>query len=291
MRTSAEMERIRNNILKIMTGYHWLTPIYNTTNQWDWRKANRWEQILNEIYTIMLGMSNWYVYGGVARGGQPRLWQHRFRKWFQEMTYIEASGGQYINTGYYANNNTRIETKVMPINISQGEAWQCVFSSKTSYLVNEFVVQVNNNNQKWYSAFGNVTDSGFLSVADNTIYTIDKNKNVTTINGTTSTLTDNSFEATQPGYIFADNENGATHFFRGRIYYLKIYDNGVLVKDFVPAIDGNGIACFYEKIDKILYYNQGTGSFTAEIILNNILTETGQILTTESGEELEADLI
>lgn len=81
-RTSAEMERIRQNILKIMTSYHWITPIYNTAEQWDYIKANRWELILHEIAGMMNGMENWYVYGGVARGGQPRLWQHRFRQLF-----------------------------------------------------------------------------------------------------------------------------------------------------------------------------------------------------------------
>lgn len=101
MRTSAEMERIRKNILKIMTGYHSLTPIYNTTNQWDWRKANRWEQILSEVYNMMFGMRNWYVYGGVARGGQPRLWQHRFREFYSGIGHSEpliTEAGENINT-------------------------------------------------------------------------------------------------------------------------------------------------------------------------------------------------
>lgn len=101
MRTSAEMERIRNNILKIMTGFHWITPIYNTTDQWNWRKANRWEQILNEIYNMMFGMENWYVYSGVARSGQPRLWQHRFRELYSGVSYpevITTEAGETITT-------------------------------------------------------------------------------------------------------------------------------------------------------------------------------------------------
>ena len=84
MRKASEMNRIRANIKSLMTGYHSLTPIYNTTDQWDWQKANRWEQILSEIYNMMFGMRNWYVYGGVARGGQSRLWQNRFRNLFDE---------------------------------------------------------------------------------------------------------------------------------------------------------------------------------------------------------------
>jgi len=80
MRTSAEMERIRTNIRALMTGYHYITNIYQNAEYFDYQKANNWEQILSEIYHLMFGMRNWYVYGGVARGGQPRLWQHRFRQ-------------------------------------------------------------------------------------------------------------------------------------------------------------------------------------------------------------------
>lgn len=78
MRTAAEMERIRQNILKIMMGYHYISLIYNTAESFDYKKANRWELILNEIYGLMFGMQNMYVYGGVARGGEPLLWQNNF---------------------------------------------------------------------------------------------------------------------------------------------------------------------------------------------------------------------
>ena len=89
MRTSAEMERIRNNILKIMTGFHWITPIYNTTDQWNWRKANNWEKILSEIYGMMLGFENYQVYSGVSASGQRRLYQNRFRHFATPVTYSE----------------------------------------------------------------------------------------------------------------------------------------------------------------------------------------------------------
>jgi hypothetical protein len=82
LRTSADMTRIKNNILALMTGYHWITPIYSSADSWNYIKANRWEQILNEIFNLMWGMEDWYVYSGVANSGQNRLWQHRFREFF-----------------------------------------------------------------------------------------------------------------------------------------------------------------------------------------------------------------
>lgn len=82
MREQSEMLRIKNNILSIMTGFHYLTKIYASVDNWDYIKANRWEQILNEINNMMVGMQDWFVYGGVANGGQNRLWQHRFRQFY-----------------------------------------------------------------------------------------------------------------------------------------------------------------------------------------------------------------
>lgn len=98
LRDHYNMERIRQNILKIMNGFHWITPIYNTVNGWNWNLANRWEQILSEIYNMMFGMQNWYVYSGVSRSGQPRLYQHRFREFFEQLDL--NVDWQYINTYY-----------------------------------------------------------------------------------------------------------------------------------------------------------------------------------------------
>ena len=87
MRTAAQMERIRTNIKKLMQGYYTALTIASNAEKFDYIKANNWEQILNELYNYMYGMRNWYVYGGVANGGQPRLWQHRFREFYGGVTY------------------------------------------------------------------------------------------------------------------------------------------------------------------------------------------------------------
>lgn len=79
MRTAAEMERIRTNIRAIMQGYHYITQIQQNAEYFNYIKANNWEEILNEIYWLMFGMENYYVYSGVANSGQRRLYQNRFR--------------------------------------------------------------------------------------------------------------------------------------------------------------------------------------------------------------------
>lgn len=78
LRSNSEIERIRKNITKIMYGWHYITPMYSASNTITYTRANRFEQILNEIYYLMYGMRNMYVYGGVARGGEPLFWQNNF---------------------------------------------------------------------------------------------------------------------------------------------------------------------------------------------------------------------
>lgn len=94
LRDASNMQRIRDNIRKIMNGYHFITKIYASVDSWNYTKANRWEKILFEIYNLMWGMEDWYVYSGVSNSGQNRLWQNRFRHYF-----VEASiGGNYLTT-------------------------------------------------------------------------------------------------------------------------------------------------------------------------------------------------
>lgn len=53
MRTASAMERIRKNILKLMTGYHYISKIYSTAEKFDYIKANNWEKILFEIFNML----------------------------------------------------------------------------------------------------------------------------------------------------------------------------------------------------------------------------------------------
>ena len=44
------------------------------------------------------------------------------------------------------------------------------------------------------------------------------------------------------------------------VYYLKVYDNDTLVRDFVPALNGNNQAGLYDKVTKQFYLPIGTGT-------------------------------
>ena len=46
-----------------------------------------------------------------------------------------------------------------------------------------------------------------------------------------------------------------------RVYWFKIFEDGQIVRNFIPALDPNGIPCMYDTVGQKPYYNAGTGNF------------------------------
>jgi hypothetical protein len=96
-----------------------------------------------------------------------------------------------------------------------------------------------------------------------------------TINGEqTSGETPESYSCELPFYIFGMNKYGSVYKIANmKLYYIKIWDNGTLVRDFIPVLDENNVACLYDKVSGTYYYNAGTDDFVAgDPILSPIIT-------------------
>ncbi len=66
-------------------------------------------------------------------------------------------------------------------------------------------------------------------------------------------------------YVFARNNNGVPDVYSvSRIYFLKIWQDGVLVRDFRPCLK-NGIAGLYDDVSKRIFYSLGT-----PLVFNNV---------------------
>ena len=62
----------------------------------------------------------------------------------------------------------------------------------------------------------------------------------------------------------------------GKIYYIKFFENGVLIRDYIP-VKVNGVGYMYDKVSGQLFGNSGTGTFIMG-------PATGEIIDTESGK-------
>ena len=46
-----------------------------------------------------------------------------------------------------------------------------------------------------------------------------------------------------------------------KVYYLKIWQDNTLIRNFIPVIDKNDVPCLYDEVSGELFYNAGSGNF------------------------------
>ena len=182
---------------------------------------------------------------------------------YTRIEYLQSSGTQHIDTGFKPNNNSKIVTTLQFVSSSSGNRF-CL-GARTSNNVGRFSLGYSfGSGGGWFFGHGAsvTTVNTTSSPTDKTSVVIDKN--VCTIAGQSATATPSTFSTTQNLVLFADNEggkvgqNGAI-----KLYDCSIYDNGTLVRNFVPARNSSGTLGLYDTANGIFYTNQGSGTFTA----------------------------
>lgn len=195
----------------------------------------------------------------------------RFAEVDEVLPYIETTGGQYIDTGYAANLNTAVE---VTFQTNSGNKW--LFGSRTSGgASNTYAVHVSSMNSIWFQ-MANDSSSTQFSVGNftNKQSTITVNKDAAYFNGVQiGTVGRTSFgENTLSLYLGVINANGSgtDRPFVGKIYSSRIWDNGELIRFFVPARDKDGNIGFYDLVTHQMFLNAGTGNFAYGHSINYI---------------------
>ena len=85
-------------------------------------------------------------------------------------------------------------------------------------------------------------------------------------------------------YLFARNNNGTPDdFSSSRIYFLKIWQDGNLVRDFRPCLK-NGVAGLYDDVSKRIFYSLGT-----PLVFNNVCRQSVKPKEVVFVEYIESD--
>ena len=176
---------------------------------------------------------------------------------YTKLDYIESSGTQYINTGFKPNQNTRCVIDIE--NLSSAQA--AFFGARANQNAASFT---------YFSLTATTGRSDYGSSKQsmsftNTVgrYTVDQNKNVCTANGVTATGTANTFQLTNNLYLMAVNQaDAAIQNAKMKLYSAKIYDNGTLVRDFIPCKNANGTLGLWDNVNSVFYANAGKGTFS-----------------------------
>ena len=177
---------------------------------------------------------------------------------YSVVSYLKSTGTQYIDTGFKPNQDTRV---VIKLECPVGTSTNWCFGARTSSTADRYTFGASSSG---YYASAYKTTAGNMDAYHNTEkpFELDKNKNNTYIKGAiVASATYEEFSASVPLALFAINTNGS--FTKGKlnIYSCKIYDNDVLVRDYIPVINDIGQYGLYDLVNRQFYKNSGTGTF------------------------------
>ena len=189
---------------------------------------------------------------------------------YTKLDYIESSGTQYINTGFKPNQNTRVVMDVEVLGTTQCAPFGARASqSGTTYTL--FLLTATTGRTDYGTSRQAMTFSSILGR-----YTIDANKNVVNVNGVSITHTASTFSVGHNIFLLAVNTAGtASNFAKVKLYSCKIYDNGTLVRDFIPCKNASGTIGLWDNVNSVFYANAGTGTFSTGTKHKTLIDGTG----------------
>lgn len=183
---------------------------------------------------------------------------------YTELDYIETTGsgqsneggsGQYINTEFVANQDTRMVCEIMWMGGMHG------FGARSSVSNKNFSVRVISD--KWQFGYGNGVTTGTVS-AERNWQVVDINKNQLFVDGELSVERDYTEFKCAYAVAIGAIRAAAVYFGSARYRSCQIYDDGVLVRDFIPCKNAEGEVGMYDTVNAKFYGNAGTGEFLYE---------------------------
>ena len=198
--------------------------------------------------------------GDVILPQTPHKYGYTFNGWganYIPIEYLESTGTQYIDTGYIPNDKTTFRVKVMLTEFTDAII--------VGYANSPEFYRVFCYSNKIYVDYGiGPSRIAGLTCVKNQLYDITIGplyvKDNITDNIILGQKISTSFQGSFPLYICDPRADRQT---KAKMYLVQIYQDNILVRDFIPVLDGNGTPCMYDKVENKFYYNAGTGQFIA----------------------------
>ena len=280
-RTQADVSRVKQIAEKIKNGTASESDLseFNSAamkGAYNYTDLNRVTEAMEALKAKLEGYG--YAVPGYQRIKVPHVdpgATSRLPEGYLELSYIESTGTQYIDTGFTygaSNVGSRIvsdtivgEAVTDTYALSGVGAKPCFYYGVRQYSATDrrlmygkgnadgtTTIKYNNKRcvfdldlmNKTYTVKDVESGSYLLNVSDIAVSTPTKTTPVTLFGRWRANSND-------VGYI------------KERIYSCQIYNNGALVRDFVPCINPVGVIGLYDLITKEFFGNSGTGSFIA----------------------------
>lgn len=202
----------------------------------------------------------------IARGSEI-LW--RKQKYNRELLYLESTGEQFFNVGYVSGKNIKYRVTASILETKASAAYKGFFGTSIApdarcgagFYNGKIRVQFGSGAAVYDS---NYHDCSYTGYGKPTTYVLSKDgfyiddvlewKPKATLNTSTNVsiwLFNTHAESQYTGALL-------------RIYSFELWDNGNLIRDFIPVLDWNDVPCMYDKVSGEFFYNKGTGEFTTD---------------------------
>lgn len=218
--------------------------------------------VWKELVTMYMNVGGvWKLMASGDSGGLP--------SGYTAANYIESTGTQYIDTGFApSSGKMSIECSFALTTI---QAWHALFGSETTGSGPWSITPLVNGSSQITFYVGSSPQIGLLPAMTDYVYTLNctTDSNVLTCNSNAGACAPSySGTAATPNdtfYLFTLNSANADSILNQascmRLYSFKLYDNGKLVRDFIPCTNASGTAGLYDVANSKFYSNAGSGVF------------------------------
>ena len=266
-RTSADVNYARQQTLKILrSGWGSLTEseqseyLAGLKGAYNPSDLNRVTHAMEYLVERIRSYGYTVNYEKVKVPHQPQKGKSRLPAGYTELEYIESTGTQYIDTGFKPNQDTKV--------ICDG-----VWVSAPLTNIAMFGARKSSSEQGYYWSYMSTGKcrSGYnadyyyeYAITPTMRHTVVKDKETTTVGDLTHSWTYAEFQCEYNLTLFALNQANTIQWYSSaRVYSCQIYDNGTLVRDFVPCTNASDTVGLYDMVNGVFYANAGTGVFTA----------------------------
>ncbi len=221
---------------------------------------------------------------------------------YQAVEYLEGtttsgSSGQYIDTGFVPNQDTRVIADFEYTYVDNGRYFTGS-EDANGYKQRYRFGTSGTNGGTWAIGYNN--QIVYEGVPDTERHVLDFNKNIVSLdNNVLYEFSYGSFIGYGNIYIFAINTSGTRAQGPEKVYSYKIYDNEVLVRDYVPCYrKSDHVAGLYDKVNNVFYTNDGSGTFvvgsdvdSGMFVDSETIVENGEAHTLYAKWEVHKDYV
>lgn len=175
---------------------------------------------------------------------------------YTRLEYLESNGSQYIDTGFKPDQDTRVVCEFQYSSVTYN-SWECLFGSRISNTQNTQSYSFWNTGGNVFSIYnGGSSGTSGNSFTNNDllgIHYLEINRGISTLDNETISYNNLGIICEHNLYLYGVNSAGVVEYTSSaKIYSFRIWDNGVLARDYIPCTNETGKKGLYDTV---------TGSF------------------------------